>query len=162
MLISERNNDESATEIRRDIVVLGPDDAGKPLMGFVIYEYTGCEVYPLTPEIEVRGLAYALDSRNWEFNPDGSPVHHIPIKTFDGLKDGMKVIVKNIFDYLSDIGTVVKDADGGFYVDLFGNIGTLSFGEDDRECWVCTCWINKRLLETTKLVDGKLVVGEEK
>lgn len=103
---------------RMDIKVIPADEPKQLKLGWKVYEYTGTEIHRIE---------------------DGKATDQT-IKEKDGLHDGMKVEAWN------GIWTVRIDEDKNPYLDAPRTIGTLVFGEDDRECWVCGGLINKRLI----------------
>lgn len=103
---------------RMDIKVIPADEPKQLKLGWKVYEYTGTEIHRIE---------------------DGKATDQT-IKEKDGLHDGMKV------EAWSGIWTVRIDEDKNPYLDAPRTIGTLVFGEDDRECWVCGGLINKRLI----------------
>ena len=97
----------------------------EPKLNWVCYEVQGAEVFFLTPEGDVLKE---------------------PITDRDSLKEGMKVSA------WGGVWTVKTHEDGKLYLDSERCSGTLEFGQDMRNCWACTCIINKRLYNPPKKI----------
>jgi len=131
-----------------EITVLPADNGPRILKpGFVIKEYIGFEIYPVTEEMREWELEKLCDSRLWERDGNDSPIHHKIIDRKEDLHEGMQVMVKTLFDYHWVTATVIKGANGELQADTEGNYYVLEFGGDDRNCWVCTMCVNKNALE---------------
>lgn len=111
---------------RQDICVMGPDEKKPFPIGWIIKDYNGAVIFPLT---------------------SGGVVIKSPITSKDGLKDGMLVSA------WGSHWEVKSDSDGEFYLDGEFNKGLLSFAEDDRKCWVCWGGVNKRGLCKNTIVE---------
>lgn len=114
--------------VKTEMTVLPADEPKQLKLGWKVFEYTGAEIHRVEE-------GKATDQT---------------IKEKDGLHDGMEVEAWN------GIWTVRIDEGKDPYLDAPRTIGTLVFGEDDRECWVCGGLINKRLIAPPKKV---LIVG---
>jgi hypothetical protein len=128
---AEDPGDESVIPKRTEIeispckVEILPSREEKPKLNWVCYEVQGAEVFFLTPEGDV------LEE---------------PITERDSLKEGMKVSA------WGGVWTVKAHEDGKLYLDSERCSGTLEFGQDMRNCWACTCIINKRLYNPPKKI----------
>jgi hypothetical protein len=111
------------SEIKPELTVL-PADKPKELTGWTCSCVNGAEVFFLTPEGDVI---------------------EEPITDRDALKEGMKVSA------WGGIWTVQKKEDT-LFLDAPRSFGTLTFGEDDRNCWACGAIINKRLTNPPKKI----------
>ena len=102
--------------VRTEVLVLPGDEPSEKKIGFVVHEYNGVELHPLTEDGHV----------------DSS-------KTFkkDELQVGMTVACASLFGGYNVI-EIKKDKHG----ELYGENGVfwaiLEFTTDDRACWVST------------------------
>jgi len=133
--------------IRQDITVLPSDDPEKYKLDFVVYEYIGCEIFPITEEMIGWPEQKLCDSRMWDRDENGVLLYQKPITKKEGLYAGMQVLVKTIFDYHWAIATVTMSLDGSFRAEIESYYYILEFGGDDRNCWVASCCVNKEAIK---------------
>jgi hypothetical protein len=98
-----------------------------PRLEFYAYEYQGMEVYKYEGQIPTS-------SKDWK-----------TINTKEGLRPGDKVFVPHpCADGAYWVGTVKSWPDNDELYADYGNglTSTLDFGQDDRNCWVATCFGN--------------------
>lgn len=128
--------------IRNEMTILPAEDPTRLKLEWTIYEQMGFEVlrfpegHNLTPE-------QIYHDRYWPRDEKGEPLYHKPITVKEDLKIGDKLLIKEIWDYIwmpaiyTSEGVAIsgENGDGGLSANL-------KFGEDDRNCWVCSCLIN--------------------
>lgn len=123
--------------VKTGLTVLPADDVKQEKLGWTVREYLGCEVYPYKPDAEGK-----------------LPPQLEPIKTEDGLKEGMQILVPSLVGGFH-IMTVMKE-DNELYARGEKLMGALEFAkEDGRNAWVCVGLINMRGVEKLELrTDG--------
>lgn len=137
---------------RQDITVLPADDPNKLRLGFVIREYIGQEIYRVKKDFS--GLSgeefYDQISLVPVFPDSGKPgsEYFETIKSRDGICVGYRVVAHG-WNWMQ--GVIVADGGDFRFESEGGMMGFLRFGEDDRSCWVSTCWASKAALEKMSL-----------
>lgn len=103
---------------------------GKTTLNWAVREYIGTEVYR-----PPAGLTRAevRDRTKW---PEGFEL--TPVKT-PKLKVGDLLLVPSLFGGMY-LGTIRADQGGNpYFLSEGGSMyGSLEFGKDDRECWICS------------------------
>jgi hypothetical protein len=125
------------------------DSADKPWIGeSYVIEDTEIRVQKEARKLEFFAYDYiGLEVYKYEGQIPKSPNDWKTIKTKDELKIGDQVFVPH--PIVSDgfwTGVVKAYSDGTLYVE-YGDGGltsTLDFGQDDRNCWVATCFGNTK------------------
>lgn len=125
------NKLDSDVKLNNEIKILPADKPLKSKINWTICEYSGCEIH---------------------FLNEGNSVIEEPLCLKNQLKDGMRVAVPGLF---GGYHLMIVQNDCSCAVTESGDlIATLSFGEDDRKCWVASGLINtngiKNLTKSTK------------
>lgn len=148
--------------LRQDTTVIPPSDPKKLRLGWTIREYAGPEVYSLTEFFrnggsigEVRDLSsFGWDS-DWEIKLvdggleityllPGIATGKVSIPVAKVISVGDILIIPGLSYSKARVTQLTHDqAEAESDRCLF----PLEFGKDDRECWVCSCIINKRVLD---------------
>lgn len=112
-----------------ELTVLSADDPERLKLGFVIHESNGCVVYLFQ---------------------DGEMLQ-TPLINESDLQSGMEIAVCTLFGYVK--ATVVrKGTEVSAWTERF--LYPLTWGEDERRCWVCTGGINRRCLTAEAQIDA--------
>lgn len=120
-------HDDHPVPVRTEIEVLPADDPKARKLGWTVREYNGCPIHPGPPGMTVEQV---IESGL----PEGFELARIT--DAEVLQDGDVVLAPAMFGGLN-VGTVGTHEDGSrYFVTPGGFLGFLSFGEDDRNCWV--------------------------
>jgi hypothetical protein len=109
------------------LTVLSADAPENTTIGFTVREYLGSELFKVV---------------------EGKPVIE-PIPATEELVEGQQYCAASLFGGYH-VGVIVRD-EYTLYLDTGGLIGTLCRGEDDRNAWTMSCWINKKCLDKLTL-----------
>lgn len=111
---------------RTEVTVLGPDDPNQKSIGFMVREYEGVELHPLTE--------------------DGKGVDKQKTFKEGELREGMTVACASLFGGYNVI-EIKKDQYGEFYGVSGDFHAVLKFATDDRACWVSIAGMNLRAVK---------------
>jgi hypothetical protein len=108
--------------VRTEITVLPADDT-RETIGWTVREYSGCDVFLL---LELEMVKKPITDRH-------------------ALKPGVSIAVPSFFRGCHHHMKVQSES---YAETLDGKLGAfLRFGEDDRNCWVCTSLINTKVFK---------------
>lgn len=132
----------------QELTVLPADNPEGRTIGFTCREYMGAEIHLY------NGTPPERDENGW--------VGLEPITDRDGTKISDKVLVHGLFGELFLMTVDRRMGDESFIAVTVredgtpgGMMGHLKFGEDDRNCWVCTGLFNLRAVRKLELsTDG--------
>lgn len=80
---------------------------------------------------------------------NGIPAHSITQR--EALRVGMKVATPSLATPSGWMISTVERRSGKLCLKAGPNVGFLTFGADDRKCWVCTEWANLPAIQKLKL-----------
>lgn len=125
-------------EIRQEIKTIPGEEGEPPKLNWTVTEYNGVEV--LTAP---SGLTYEeiLEVVNWpeNFKPE-------LIKDKDAVQEGSIVLIPGLFGGLGAYR--IESTESGSLIGMSGSVmACLEFGEDDRNCWVCSGLANLKAVK---------------
>ena len=112
----------------------------KNKINWTMCEYLGVEVLT-APSLPLEEIL-ALDGLPEGFKPE-------PIREKSGIQVGSVVLIPGLFGGLGVYSVV--ESDGKFYGQSGGMMGVLEFGEDARNCWVCSGMVNTKATQKLEL-----------
>lgn len=119
--------------LRTEVTVLGPDDPKQKTLGFVVREYDGVELHPLT---EAGGVDTTKTFKEGE------------------LQVGMKVALASLFGGYNVV-EIRQDEKGEFYGINGGFYAFLKLATDERACWVSPGGGNLRAIKKLTANSGE-------
>lgn len=148
--------------IKSTITIIPPDSSPrKLLLNWKIFEYEGTETYNLS-DFFLNGGSIgdysSIPSGNWKSEwrigkiaEEGIEVSYPKPGIWTGkvvIPVARKIAVGDvliILGFFASVATVTKVEEDLAMAETECNLHPLSFGKDDRNCWVCTCCINKNI-----------------
>lgn len=107
--------------------------AKKRTLAFTVCQYEGVEVFPYKKADHPNGI---------------DPKKLVPITVETDLKEGDEILVQSLFGGF-DLMTARRDPKGVMRAMNENHIGLLSFGKDNRKCWICSGLINTAVFRET-------------
>ena len=126
--------DDWHENIRQDIEVLPADPPNKLKLGWTVREYIGPKI------IGESGMKKLKDGQNYD--------EEDILKSKTDIYGGREIYTLGLYGWIK--GHVIAHEDGRFTFESGGLIGILNFDEDDRHCWVCGGFINKKCIGKLK------------